>query len=195
MMRFGFVLLVGCAATAVVGVACSSSSSGPEAPGNDVRGTMAGRSLDAKDSLSYTDGTSTFIAIGDYPAMCTFVTARKSLSNVLVLDIGMSALKAGTFKLGGDTAVSAQYAFYDLSCNSPSGESASTGSVTITRADANGAAGTFDVTMNGDHVTGSFNAPTCAALNANPGTTDVDAGASGTSDEGGAPTPAGPACK
>ena len=38
---------------------------------------------------------------------------------------------------------------------------ADTGALTLTKVDADGFFGTFDVTFGGDHVTGSFAAPVC----------------------------------
>jgi hypothetical protein len=177
------------AAMSMVGVACSSSSSAESGPANVVTGAMVGRTLDAKDAVSYTSGTSTFVAIGDYSGMCAFGTALKSESNVLVFEFGTATLAAGKIAFGADPSLKVKFTYYDTVCNGSVGETSSqgAGSVTVTKADSKGASGTFDVTINGDHVTGKFDAPTCDALNsaaaAMPAT---DAGTGGgTSGEGG----------
>src|SRR5262249_51716833 len=62
----------------------------------------------------------------------------------------------------------ALYQSVDASCNTNGDLEATGGTVTLTRIDANGDAGTFDLTFaDGSHVTGSFTANKCTALTSN----------------------------
>jgi hypothetical protein len=191
MTRFGSMRLAACAATAMVLVACSDSSSGGSAaPANVVTGSMVGRTLNAQDAVSYTSATSTLVTIGDYASICSYGTALKSNSNTLTFEFGTTMLAAGKIAFGADPSLKVTYTFYDAACNGGVTEttSAGTGAVTLTKADSNSVAGTFDLTINGDHITGQFNAPSCAALNNSAGasTATADGGTSGgTSGEGG----------
>jgi hypothetical protein len=195
MVRIGSVRLVACAALAMVGVACSSSSSGGDTgPANVVTGTIVGRTVDAKDAVSYTSGSTTVVAIGDYANMCSYGTATKSLSNVLMFTFGSTTLTATKISFGADPSLSVQYTYFDTACNGAvtAGTSAGFGSVTLSKADSSAVVGTFDVTINGDHVTGKFNAPACAALNnAGPATAATDGGTSSGGDTSEAGAPAG----
>jgi hypothetical protein len=59
----------------------------------------------------------------------------------------------------------AQFAVDDASCNATTGPiEATSGTLTVTRVDATGYTGTFDLTFGTDHVTGTFNTGTCSAL-------------------------------
>jgi len=61
----------------------------------------------------------------------------------------------------------AVYVATDANCVATSIE-ATSGKVTLIRIDANGYAGTFDITfMDGSHLTGRFDASTCATLSLN----------------------------
>ncbi|MFT3693668.1 MAG: hypothetical protein QM831_11045 [Kofleriaceae bacterium] len=51
---------------------------------------------------------------------------------------------------------------YDATCQITQMIPAESGSVTLTRVDANGYTGTFDVTIDGDEITGSFDTTNCA---------------------------------
>jgi hypothetical protein len=107
--------------------------------------------------------------IVDFSGACAHpANALKATSNVLDIHFdGSSAPQPGTFTAPG--MVDVQYAFYDQTCNTPFGESANSGTVTLTRADACGLVGTFDVTMSNDHVTGSFAAPPCNSMRSDAG--------------------------
>jgi hypothetical protein len=76
--------------------------------------------------------------------------------------LNTTSFAVGTVSVGANLDV--QYATYDATCNSPAGESATSGSVTITSVDTCKVVGTFDVTLNTDHVTGSFTAPNCIPM-------------------------------
>jgi hypothetical protein len=62
------------------------------------------------------------------------------------------------------------FAVLDATCQSASGSaSCDSGTVTLTRVDAGGYAGTFDVVISGTHVTGSFDVPNCSNGNSETG--------------------------
>jgi hypothetical protein len=135
---------------------CTASASGT------VSGTLLGTTLNVKDVAS-SSGNGVFVAFADFTGLCAVFQANnnKANSNGLVFDF----LNATTFSTGTFTVpaqVDVQFATYDATCNSPQGESGSSGSVTVTSVDACKVVGTFDVTLNTDHVTGSFTAPNCA---------------------------------
>lgn len=152
------------------GTDASSDGGATDAPASDsaggcgnaaavVNGTMLGVTLSAKDA-TYAPGSSNFVILGDFTGICALGNDLKASSNVLVFDFYGTAPAPGTIQVGA--ALDVQFAEYNQTCNSPAGESASSGSVTITKADSCGVEGTFDVTLNSDHVTGSFTAPTCS---------------------------------
>jgi hypothetical protein len=53
---------------------------------------------------------------------------------------------------------------YDATCTTTVDSECDSGTVTLTGVDAQGYTGTFDVVIDGDHVTGSFDAPTCSGV-------------------------------
>jgi hypothetical protein len=126
-----------------------------------VTGTLLGNTLAAKDAISNPGNGTPFIVITDFSGVCALgLNNLKASSSGFLFDfLKTTAISVGTVNVGSDLDV--QYATYDSTCSSPAGESSTGGSVTITKADACGVEGTFDVTLNNDHVTGSFTAPTC----------------------------------
>jgi hypothetical protein len=83
-------------------------------------------------------------------------------ANSKVIDLhftGTAPLATGTYMAGGN-GFDAQFATYDATCNSPSGESAGGGQVVVTQVDTS-IKGTFDLYFNSDHVTGSFDVSNC----------------------------------
>jgi hypothetical protein len=143
--------------------ACKGAPSTPDANcasagSATVTGTFLGAAFTAKDAIVFR-GTSNVIAFTDYAGACALANAQKANSQVISFDLFTAPVAVGTVS---GAALDVQYATFDATCNSPSGESG-TGSVTITAIDACGAAtGTFDVTLNGDHATGSFAAAACS---------------------------------
>ncbi|MGH7439581.1 MAG: hypothetical protein ACRENE_28155, partial [Polyangiaceae bacterium] len=57
-------------------------------------------------------------------------------------------------------SVHVQFAEFDATCNSPAGESGM-GTVDLTGVGAGSLKGTFSFSLNGDTITGNFDAPTC----------------------------------
>jgi hypothetical protein len=106
-------------------------------------------------------GEGTLVAISDWSGACALgLNAVKQNGKAVVFDFShISTLTAGTFNVGPQVDV--QYATYDQTCGSPTGESATGGTVTITTVDACSASGTFDVTLNQDHISGTFTARKC----------------------------------
>jgi hypothetical protein len=101
------------------------------------------------------------VEVVDYPGACA-LNPRQSLkanSNILALHLmGSAPVPPGVYTV--PSTATAQFATYDSACN-VSGEEAVGGSITVTKADACGLAGTFDLNLTSDHVTGSFVAPDC----------------------------------
>ncbi len=150
--------------------AAAPGDAGPS--GCTVTGSFLGAPLIVADCVSTVvatpSGTTTDVVIVDFASVCGYVHRDALHGGSKVLDVHFSgaAVTPGTY----DTPtgpVSVQFANYDATCGSPSGESASSGTVTITRNDGTGIVGSFDVMLNADHATGTFNAPPCT-----PGTAD-----------------------
>lgn len=169
-MRLFLRLLV--ATLAVCGsIACSSlngntTTDGGQCAGSTgsatLNGTMQGATLLPKDAVVTRSGGGTFIAITDFADACGLGNGFQKNSNVVSFDFYGATLTPGTVQVG--SALSVQYAAYDQTCNSPNGESATAGSVTLTGVSACTASGTFDITFGSDHVTGSFRAAACAPV-------------------------------
>ncbi len=126
-----------------------------------VTGTLLGNTLTALDAVSNPGGGTPFVVITSWANVCSLGlnSIKKNGSGLLFDFLNTPTVTVGTFPVGANLDV--QYATYDATCSSPTGESSTGGSVTITKADSCGIQGTFDVTLNNDHVTGSFNAPNC----------------------------------
>lgn len=141
----------------------SDSGCGSSIGSATVTGTLLGNPLAAKDSISNPGNGTPYVIITDYANACSLGlnNLKKNSSGLLFDFLTTATITTGTVNVGTDLDV--QYATYDNTCNSPAGESSTSGSVTITQADACTIKGTFDVTLNNDHVTGSFTAPNCAS--------------------------------
>lgn len=134
-----------------------------------VSGTMQGATLLAKDAVVTKSGGSTVVAITDFADACALGNSFKKNSSVVSFDFYGATLTPGTIQVGSNLSV--QYAAYDQSCNSPNGESATAGSVTITGVSGCAVSGAFDVNFGSDHITGSFKAAACAATGGSGGAT------------------------
>jgi hypothetical protein len=131
--------------------------------------------LTAADAIYISDPTSPFVLITSYAGVCASLTASannvKANSSGLLFDF-TKAVAAGVYNAPADVDV--QYTAYDSTCNSPYGESAASGTVTITSVSASDVVGTFNLVMGtSDTITGSFTAATCAAAASGNGTTCV----------------------
>jgi hypothetical protein len=165
-------------------VACSGSSS----PAS-VSGTIGGQSFGAQDSvsnvLSIGFGSAGVVLITNAPNTCGKLSAGQEPRNAqaVFLLVGnqtagvvSAPTAAGSFTVhdsatvgsfSGPVAV-AQYQAIDANCLPIAQIEAISGTVTLTRVDSTGYAGTFDLTFSdASHATGSFTANQCAALTMN----------------------------
>jgi hypothetical protein len=164
------------------GASSTGSSGGASTSGNgdvkggvvtgcSVGGTLLGSDFVAKDCTSLVAATeagktTTDIFITDFADDCSLLQsnphALKANAKVLNFHLTTSgALAVGTYTQDG-TTLGAQYAVNDSACNPSQAESAASGTVTVSTADASGYSGTFDLHLgSSDHVTGAFNAATC----------------------------------
>jgi hypothetical protein len=98
---------------------------------------------------------------------------------VEVSESGVSAVAPGTYAVGSDDASAPQagalFGSFDAQCTvtppKPTGDTAASGSITITSASSTNIAGTFTLTFPGGALTGTFDVPVCnlgpdAGLNA-----------------------------
>ena len=84
----------------------------------------------------------------------------------------------GQYAIGATTTTTAAAAFTaeDAKCKPTSDEQATHGTITLTQITTTTVAGTFDLTFaNGDHLTGSFEAPVCTGTTL-PGQTSTTCG-------------------
>jgi hypothetical protein len=131
-----------------------------------VTGTLLGKTLGAQDAVTFSAHTTQYevvVGITDYKGACGLGNDVKANSNVLaIIYQGATALVPATIDIAQTNTMSVQFTEFDGTCQSPAGESASAGTITFTRVDDCAVTGTFDLTFNTDHVTGSFAAPVCA---------------------------------
>jgi hypothetical protein len=133
-------------------------------------GTLLGNTMAVKDAMSTSDSNGSFVVLTDFANVCAIGPNNlKANSSTLLFSLlsGATSFAVKTYNVPVDVDVA--YATWDATCGSPNGESSTGGTVTITKADACGVVGTFDVTLNTDHVTGSFTAPACAPAAADAG--------------------------
>jgi hypothetical protein len=126
-------------------------------------GTFLGNSLVPQDAIAWRQASAATVVLADFANVCSYGTEDlKANSNILSFDIANAQLAAGTTIQVGSSGLDPQYANFDASCGSPEGESAESGSVTITKVDGCAVTGTFDFIFSIDHVSGSFTAADCA---------------------------------
>lgn len=147
-------------------VADAGDSGGCAPASATLTGTMLGQTLTPKDAVSFEAHTTEYeavVVITDFTGTCALGNDFKKNSNVLSMVYLSSStpLTPAKFDLAQSTVWDAQYAQYDATCNSPQGESSTGGTITITSVDACGITGSYDLTLNSDHVTGAFTAPSC----------------------------------
>jgi len=105
------------------------------------------------------------VVITNFAGTCDLLqspTHRQANATDLMLMVGAVApsVPAGTYPIG--SMAIAQYGADSATCTSTTSESARAGSIVLTNVTSTEIQGTFDVTMaNGDHLTGSFDAPIC----------------------------------
>ncbi len=158
-----------------------------------VNGTIDGTPFTARDAIWNTvtasgadfNGMSTAVLITDFANACSVEMTRTGVANerivvffLAVTDAGGNSspiTAAGTYTINpsGNTppassmVAEADYERDDARCQATVKESGMSGTVTVTSA-TDPIQATFDVTFsNGDHITGSFKAGMCTALNVN----------------------------
>ncbi len=145
----------------------SSESSGCNVTASaTINGTFLGSTLTPKDEIAYeshpTSQYEVVVGVSDYNPACSLANDNKANSSAMaIIYSDTTPLVPATIDLAKTNVLFAQYTKFDATCQS-TGESATSGTVTFTRVDACGVVGTFDLTFNADHVTGSFAAPACA---------------------------------
>ena len=157
-----------------------------------VTGTVFGQALAAKDAV-FVDGASEgqsfrSIEIMDVSGICPRLQQNQDAAGSTSLTISLVKYDAdggyqtpgvGTYPIASGTSAAAASAVFDhidQSCASTlqtteqyNGKYAASGSVTVSQADSTQLQGSFDLTMeSGDHLTGSFTAPSCAPPQALP---------------------------
>jgi hypothetical protein len=157
------------AATLMVGAGCNAGPAGGEAT---MTGTLLGKSFTPVDAVSATNTTggttTTTIVFTDFAGACDMLQGDVigGSSDILSFTFtGSSPLGTGTFSVTAPTrGTTAEGHFAEFTvCGSTAAESTSAGTITVTGVDSSGITGTFDLTFESDHVTGTFTAPTCAA--------------------------------
>jgi hypothetical protein len=165
--------------------ACGGGSSSPAS----VSGNIGGQSMNAQDAVSgiNTVGTNSVagILITNVANTCSMLTAHQQPRNAKAILIAIGTQNglstsaptstgtypvfspAGIVSARGNVAIAA-YGATDANCVTVSRIDATSGTVTLTRVDSSGYAGTFDITFSdSSHVTGSFTASNCAAITSN----------------------------
>jgi hypothetical protein len=150
---------------------------------NSVNGTVSGESLNARDAVSNVVQVGSqsvgVVRMTSAANTCPVLTANHQIKNcqALLFEIGVtggasSIISAPSLTgaypvyssvglpVSGKFAV-VDFAVVDATCTAAANLEAQSGTVTLTRIDANGYSGTFDATFAGGHLTGSFNTNLC----------------------------------
>lgn len=125
-----------------------------------VEGAVAGQTLSAEDSITYTLGSTTVIGIDSVPNLCSYAQKNELPKNLVSLAFYLSPTVSapGTFVID-QTSVTAIWVVRDATCAGTSVD-ATSGSIAITSVTTT-VNGTFDVMFNQDHLTGRFAATSC----------------------------------
>jgi hypothetical protein len=166
-----------------------TTTGGPDA-GNapaSVNGTIGGQSMSAKDAISgvlalQSNGSVGVVLITTIANTCSEFSGGhgpKSAQAIVIAlaNVGTSSLSPaqtpGDYTIydanatnPGPNLAAVAYETTDATCNQTTSLQASSGKVTLTRADSKGYAGTFDVTFpnGGGHVTGEFDTANCSSI-------------------------------
>ncbi|MBS2033058.1 MAG: hypothetical protein JST54_34615 [Deltaproteobacteria bacterium] len=126
-------------------------------------GSILGSNFTPLDALSHSTSGVINVLVVDFANACSLAmanpNANKASSSGLTFTFpSMPAVGAQT--LGGTVTVN--YSGFDSACHPIQGESAMSGTVNVTRADASEIDATFNLTMgSSDAISGSFTAPNC----------------------------------
>ena len=171
---------------AVALLLCGACGGGSSTPAS-VNGNLGGQPMGAQDAVSNVftfsaNDTEGAILITNAPGTCAKLAANQQPKNVKAIQVGIgtqsgSAVTApaanGAYTVHSSSTIGtatgnvavAIYVATDASCNVVTQIEATSGSITLTRADASGLSGTFDITFSdASHVTGSFAANRCTSL-------------------------------
>src|SRR5438445_9233992 len=174
---------------AVVAIGCGGGS---VSVSNSVSGTLGGKTFQAADAIVNTqvgsgfdfNGPAAYLQITDFAGVCDLEAKRQDPTSgqriVLGLGVKDAAGKSSpptapaTFTLvaSASSVTNANVAefYYQAGCFKQAAiyNGSASGTVTVTSVGAGGALeGTFDLTVSGSKVTGSFRAAPCAAANVN----------------------------
>jgi hypothetical protein len=167
-------ILLGFACAAAFAACGGSSGDGGLGGGSaSVTGTVGGQGVPTTSVIGVSGtqmqgSTQVQIAgavISNFDGSCELLespTHRQANATELVLAVAAVApsVPTGTYSIG--SMAIAEYGADSATCTSTTSESAQGGSITLTNVTPTTIQGTFDVTMaNGDHLTGSFDAPIC----------------------------------
>ena len=152
-----------------------ASSGAPGDPGSSqmdaatcpVQGTasVSGVTLGAVDAIELFDATRARFEflITDFGSACALGGAKHAGSNVLsIAYTGSSELRAGDYDLAKTPGMTVTYTTYGAGCTVTQSQTATAGTLTLTKLDICGSDGSLDVTIGGKQVTASFTASTCA---------------------------------
>jgi hypothetical protein len=167
--------------------ACGGSTSDSGGGSTTVKGQAGGQAVPATDTFAIVGGVSgttttgatytqanVSILITNIANSCGLVQRHGDAPNTttlgLLVQVVGSSVPTGTYPITAPAGVDAPgatsyFRTTDADCSWKTNEIAASGSITLTAVSSTGDVwGTFDVTMsNGDHLTGSFDAPVCAA--------------------------------
>ncbi len=162
-----------------------AACSGGGTPVTAVNGTLLGKALVPADAFSSPLAAWPFVRITSYAGACGLEAAgatKASSSNLLFAFLTSPIFpgkQTSSFALSAPADVDVHFATYDAMCNTAGSlDNGATGTVTLSKGDATGIDGTFDLVMggSGDHITGSFSAPACALPLPDAGAPDGGAG-------------------
>ncbi len=163
--------IVTCGAVGAMVAACSG---GPASASGSVGGIPV-QVGDAVFGVPSGSTTGTVVAITSFGAICSKFTNNvnfKGPATALVIELvqnGAPVTSPGTFPFvtaapqGSTTAFAGSFDSWDATCTSTNTQ-VTGGTVTVSAVSSSALAGSFDLMFGNDHVTGSFNAPNCAAL-------------------------------
>ena len=166
---------------------CGACGGGSSSSGSaTVNGNIGGQPMAAQDAVSnvLTSGSNSqgFILITNASNTCGKLAASQQPKNAKAIAVGIATQTGTSYAAPAATGaytvynssnigtasgnvVVGEYVATDALCNNIASIEASSGTVTLTRVDSNGYAGTFDITFSDlSHATGSFTANKCTAL-------------------------------
>jgi hypothetical protein len=163
-----------------LGACGGATTSGPGgAQKVSVTGTVGGQPLATTDTIAILASGAAFglanrqgveIAITNVPNTCAVLQRHGDPANATSFSFGVTSttglVAEGTYPVtpgATGSGASGGYSTTDAQCNDKLSINAASGSVTFTTISGSVVEGTFDIVLtDGDHLSGSFNAPVCA---------------------------------